>query len=143
MAQVTTTNGGFLGHVQDMLNTHPGKPTYDRALLLECIEACFDCAQACVSCADACIGERDPAKLTACIRLNNDCADICEATGKIQSRQTALDRNVVRAVIAACATICASCAEECERHASQFEHCRVCAEACRACEKSCKKVLAA
>src|SRR6185312_6248293 len=64
MAQVTTTNGGFLGHVQDMLNTHPGKPTYDRALLLECIEACFDCAQACVSCADACIGERDPAKLT-------------------------------------------------------------------------------
>jgi hypothetical protein len=143
MAQVTTGNGGFLGHVEEMLNTHPGIAVYDRTLLLECIEACFDCGQACVACADACLGERDPAQLVACIRLNNDCADICETTGKILSRQTALDRNVVQAVIQACATICGACATECEKHASRMEHCRVCADACRICEEACQRVLAA
>jgi hypothetical protein len=144
MAQTTTGNGGgFLGHVQQMLNTHPAKPTYDRGLLLECIRACLDCAQACVACADACLGESDPRKLTACIRLNNDCADICETTAKILSRQTALDRNVIRAIIEACATICRSCGEECDMHAAAMQHCRVCAEACHACEQACQKVLAA
>jgi hypothetical protein len=143
MAQVTTGNGGFLGHARQMIDTHPGKAVYDRALLLDCIGACFDCAQACVACADACLGEADPKPMTACIRLNQDCADVCETTGKILSRQTALDRNVVRSIIQACQTICASCAVECERHGSAMEHCRVCADACRACERACAKVLAA
>jgi hypothetical protein len=125
-----TQGQGFLGHVQQMLQTHPGKGSLDRAGLLECIQACFDCAQACIACADACLGEPGPKPRVRCIRLNQDCTDVCEATGKVLSRQTA------------CLTACRLCAEECAQHAQKMEHCRVCADACRRCEEACRKLLA-
>ncbi len=143
MTQVTMGNGGgFLGHAQEMLDTHPGQAIYDRTVLLDCIKACFDCAQACVACADACVSESEPKRLAGCIRLNQDCADICDAAGKILSRQTTFDRSAVRTVVQACVTICRSCAAECEKHAAMMQHCRVCAEACRWCERTCQARLA-
>lgn len=132
-----TTNGGFLGHVQRMIETHPEAPAVEIEALRNCIEACFDCAQACIACADACLGETDPKALLACIRINQDCADVCDATGKILSRQTIVDRAFVDSVLRACMDVCQACAEECTRHARRHEHCRVCAEACRRCERSC------
>ena len=81
--------------------------------------------------------------LARCIRLDLDCADICDATGKILSRQTATEPQMLRASLQACAEACRLCAEECENHAEHHEHCRVCAEACRRCEQACNNVLSA
>jgi hypothetical protein len=38
-------------------------------------------------CADACLGEEKVEMLRRCIRLNLDCADVCNATGRMLSRQ--------------------------------------------------------
>ncbi len=129
-------------HVQEMLKTHPQKQQVDPSVLRECIEACFDCAQTCTACADACLGEQQHLQmLVRCIRLNLDCADICETTGKLVSRQTEPDWAMIRAQLEACATACRSCGAECQRHADMHEHCRVCAEACRRCVQACERLL--
>ena len=131
-------------HVRAMLDTHPAKAAgLDQDVLAACIEQCFACAQSCTACADACLSEQMVADLVTCVRLNLDCADICETTGRALSRQTGRDINLVRALVQACATACKACGDECERHAGMHEHCRVCAEACRRCEKACQDLLAA
>jgi ABC-type Mn2+/Zn2+ transport system ATPase subunit len=86
---------------------------------------------------------RDIQMLARCIRLDLDCADICDATGKILSRQTATEPQMLRASLQACAEACRLCAEECENHAEHHEHCRVCAEVCHRCEQACNNVLSA
>ncbi len=108
-----------------------------------CIEACGACAQACVLCADSCLGERAVAELVACVRLDLDCADVCESTQRVLSRRTGEDDALVRVLVKACAEACRLCGEECDRHAAQHEHCWVCAEACRRCECACRELLAA
>jgi Domain of Unknown Function (DUF326) len=128
-------------HAQQMLQTHPGSSAVEASTLVECIEACYDCAQSCTACADACLGEEDPKSLARCIRIDLDCADVCDTTGRILSRQTAFESEMARSVVGACAEACRLCAEECEQHASHHEHCRVCAEACRSCEEACQAVL--
>ena len=143
MAQAMSRGPQFLGHVEQMLQTHPGGTGLDRAALLACIQACLDCAQACTACADACLGEKDVQKMVRCVRLNLDCANVCEMTGKVLSRQTALERDMARAVLQACLAACKLCGDECERHAKAMEHCRVCAEACRSCEAACQRLLQA
>lgn len=130
-------------HTASMLETTPVAPTFDRDPLARCIDACFDCAQACTTCADACLAEESVADLRRCIRLNLDCADICEATGRALSRQTEGDVATLKALLEACAQSCQVCGEECEGHAEHHRHCRVCADACRSCEESCKQLLAA
>jgi hypothetical protein len=82
------------------------------------------------------------AQLIRCIRLNLDCADVCETAGRIASRQTEPQSEVTRAILGACAEACRRCAEECERHAAHHEHCRVCAEECRRCEQACRDAMA-
>jgi hypothetical protein len=78
------------------------------------------------------------AQLRQCIRLNLDCADVCEATGRLASRQTGTNETVLRAMLKTCEEACARCAEECARHANHMEHCAICAETCRRCEAACK-----
>jgi Domain of Unknown Function (DUF326) len=129
--------------IRDMLNLHPQPTSLDRETLLRCITECFDCAVTCTSCADASLAESDVQDLRRCIRLDLDCADICEATGRIVTRQTEVDLRVVGATLEACAVACRACAEECERHAAHHEHCRVSAEVCRSCEQACDDLLAA
>lgn len=130
-------------HVRTMLDTHPKDlGPIDKDILAECIEACFECAQTCTACADACLSEDMVAELTTCIRTDLDCADICETTGRVLSRQTGYDVTLIRSLLEACRTACQACGEECERHADMHEHCKVCAEACRRCEKSCTDLLA-
>jgi hypothetical protein len=129
--------------VQQMLQTHPHASSVEREALTRCIDECFSCAATCTSCADACLGEESVQELVRCIRLNLDCADVCEATGRIVTRQTAPDPSLVRTMAEACAAACGACAEECERHADHHEHCRICAEACRRCQQACIDVIAA
>jgi uncharacterized membrane protein len=128
--------------VQEMIENHPQPSSLDRNVLLRCIETCFDCAATCTSCADACLGEEDVQELVRSIRISLDCADACDAAGRILTRQTAPDLGVIRAMIEACAAICRACAEECERHAAHHEHCRICAEVCRRCEHACDDLVA-
>jgi hypothetical protein len=127
-----------------MLRTYPkdlGDVDADR--LAACIDACFECAQACTACSDACLSEDMVADLTKCIRTNADCADVCEAAGRVLSRHTGYDANLTRAVLQACAAACRSCGDECGSHADMHEHCGVCAQACRRCEQACQELLAA
>ncbi|MDR2983876.1 MAG: four-helix bundle copper-binding protein, partial [Nocardiopsaceae bacterium] len=100
-----------------------------------------DCAQACNTDTDADLSEPHLADMVACIRLCQNCVDICAATAAVLSRPANWDSRVVRPLVEACATICASCGEECERHAPTHAHCRVCAEACRRCEQACGEFL--
>lgn len=127
--------------VEEMLKTHPQAPALDRDALTRCIQECFDCSATCTSCADACLGEQTVQKLVRCIRLNLDCADVCDAAGRVLTRQTAYDPQLARYMIEACIQACRVCGEECERHAEHHEHCRVCAEVCRRCEQTCNDVL--
>jgi hypothetical protein len=113
----------------------------DREKLTECIEACFECAQVCTACADACLSEDMGAELTKCIRTDLDCADMCETTGRVPSRHTGYDANLIHTVLQACATACRSCGDECDRHAGMHEHCRICVEACRRCVQACNDLL--
>jgi hypothetical protein len=128
--------------VREIIQRHPRPIRLDRDLLLHCIDECFDCAATCTSCADACLGESDVPELVRCVRLNLDCADVCDATGRVVTRQTESDVGVVRAALEACVVACRACAEECDRHAAHHDHCRVCAEVCRRCEQACSELLA-
>ena len=129
---------------RQMLDAYPRELNVDRGLFVRCIEACYDCAVSCTQCADDCLGEESVQELTSCIRLNLDCADICAATGRVVSRQTAVDAKVTSAIVQACIAACRSCGDECELHAAHgMEHCRVCAEECRRCEQACQELLPA
>jgi hypothetical protein len=128
--------------VREIIERHPRPLSLDHDLLLRCIEECVDCSAACTACADACLGEPDVAELVRCVRLNLDCADICEATGRVLSRQTEPDLAVIRAALEACVVVCRACGDECERHAPHHDHCRVCEETCRSCEQVCRELLA-
>ena len=124
-----------------MIDSHPHASSVEHEALSQCIEACFSCAAACTSCADACLAEDMVQELVKCIRVDLDCADVCEATGHVMARQTAFEPQLARYVLEACIQACRVCAEECERHAQHHEHCRICAEACRRCEQACSDVL--
>jgi hypothetical protein len=91
---------------------------------------------------DSCMTPDVVADLRTRIRTNLDCADVCEATGRVLSRHTGYDANLTRAVLEACATACTACGDECGSHASTHEHCRVCAETCRNCEQACRDLIA-
>lgn len=128
--------------VREIIARHPRPVSLKRDLLLRCIDDCFDCSATCTACADACLGEQDVPELVRCIRLNLDCADVCDSVGRVLTRQTEPDLGVVRAGLEACVVTCSACAEECERHAAHHDHCRVCAEVCRRCEQACSDLLA-
>jgi hypothetical protein len=126
-------------HAQEMIRTHPQVRGQTNDALIRCIEECYSCAQTCTSCADACLAEDNVKMLTQCIRMDLDCADICNITGRIATRRTGSDEEMISRMLGACAAACRLCAEECEKHAGMHEHCRICAEACRRCMSACEQ----
>ena len=127
---------------RDMLEAYPKDlGGIDVDMLADCIQACYDCAQTCIACADACLAEDKVADLTACIRTDLDCADMCQTTGAMLSRRTGYDANLTRAFLEACAAACRACGDECAKHADMHDHCRICADACRRCEQACRELL--
>ena len=130
-----------MNSLEPMLAAHPRSSTLDHDALLECLRACHDCAASCTVCADACLAEDMVKELVRCIRLNLDCADVCEITGRVLARQTEPDTSLLRAQLEACARACEVCGAECARHADMHEHCRVCAESCRRCAEACHRLL--
>ena len=127
---------------REIVELHPLPGSEFRDALLRCAEECLDCGASCTACADASLSESDLWELTGVIRVCLDCADVCEATARIATRQTRPDSRLVRAMIEACAAACVACAEECDRHAAHHEHCRICADVCRRCKAACDEVLA-
>lgn len=128
---------------KDMLATNPVEPSFTVDDLAALIDAAFECAQACTACADACLAEDMVADLRRCITLDLDCADVCDVTGRILSRQTGNVAELTRSLLQTCRDACRLCAEECGRHAGTHDHCRICAESCRRCEQACDRLLAA
>ena len=127
--------------VRAMFRSHPEKPAHSEAMS-RCIDACFSCVETCTACADACLSERDVARLVACIRLNLDCAAVCNATGNIMARSNkAGHRQLLEAQLANCIAFCRACAEQCNNHSEMHRHCAVCAEACTACAEACSVML--
>lgn len=125
--------------VRQRLDSHPHELP-EAEYMARAIEACFDCAQACTLCADACLSE-DPSTLVACIRLNQDCADICQTAGRVLSRQNEPDRRVLRAVLELTSKVASECGTECQRHAGEHEHCRLCAQACHHTQQACDELM--
>lgn len=92
-----------------------------------------ECAAACERCMDACLGEQDVKMMVECIRLDRDCAKICQLTASfIASHSPHADH-----IINECEEICNLCAEECSKH--DKNHCRECAKACRECADACRE----
>jgi uncharacterized protein DUF326 len=127
--------------VRAMFRSHPERPAHSEAMS-RCIDACFNCVETCTACADACLSERDVSRLVACIRLNLDCAAVCNATGNIMARSNkAGHRQLLEAQLANCIAFCRACADECGGHSEMHKHCAVCAEACTACAEACTLML--
>jgi hypothetical protein len=129
--------------VEEIIKTHPRPPVADLPVLARCIDECGVCEATCTVCADASLAEDDVRILVRCIRLCLDCADACDDTLRILSRQTDPDPPTHRTALEACLAACRACAAECERHAQHHEHCRLSAEECRRCERACEELLAA
>lgn len=146
---MAVSSSGYVAHmptmqtVQTMIATHPAETGVDREQLSRVVDLLLACSAACTICADACLAEEHVADMARCIRADLDCADICAATARVLSRQTAYDADVSRSLLQACITACRSCGDECASHADMHEHCTVCAEACRACQQACEELLAA
>lgn len=130
-------------HAKAMLDTYPRTINVDTELLAQTIDAVFECAQTCTACAAACLAEEHVKDMVKCIRLNLDCADVCQATGRVISRPVEYDAAISRAVLEACVQACKSCGDKCEAHGADMAHCRVCAESCRRCEQACRSLLEA
>ena len=129
--------------VQEMLESHPRPPIAELGVLVRCIDECSNCEVTCIICADASLAEDDVDAMVRCVRLCLDCADACDDTLRIVSRQTEPDPDTQRTALEACRAVCRACAAECERHAQHHEHCRLCVEECRRCERACDELLAA
>jgi hypothetical protein len=92
-----------------------------------------ECADACYNCSTACLQEQDVKKMAECIRLDMDCAQLCQTTAAFISRNSDHANDLIKV----CAEICSDCAEECAKH-KDMEHCRICAELCKKCAEMCR-----
>lgn len=102
----------------------------------DCIEACLQCMNACNVCYVSSLKEYDLAMLRECIRLDRECADICDFAAQSMIRQSPF----VHEICELCVKACEACAEECGKH--EHQHCKECAEACRRCADACRQMLA-
>jgi Domain of Unknown Function (DUF326) len=130
-----------MSYARQMLDTYPGPVRADPDVLAAAIDALNDCAQACNADTEADLSEHHLAGLVRCIRLCQNCVDVCAATAAVLSRQAEYDASVARPLLDACIAVCQSCGDECARHAQMHAHCRVCTEACRRCEQACRELL--
>lgn len=106
----------------------------------ELLDALNSCAAECNHCATACLDEQDVNMLSRCIKLDIDCADICQLAAAYVARGSEHTQHLLKE----CADICEACAAECEKHAAHgMEHCRICAEACRRCAEACTNMAGA
>jgi hypothetical protein len=104
----------------------------------EVIQALVACARECRHCAQSCQDEEGAARLDECIRLNQDCADLCALGADLVRRHSVFQTRMG----SLCAEACEACAEECARH-PELDACRECEEACRQCAETCRSLTGA
>ncbi|MEU4085468.1 ferredoxin [Streptomyces aureus] len=99
----------------------------------------FACAQACADCARSSalrasmMDPGGPKKRESARRSGILCAEVCEATCHVLSRQPAQDERTVRAQVEWCRDVCLECAEAfdgCPGAEAAARTCRDCARAC-------------
>ena len=96
------------------------------------LEALNNCAAECNHCTIACLDEEDVKMLTRCIKLDIDCADICQLTASFVARGSEHAIHLMKE----CAEICEACAQSCE----QIDGMEECARVCRECAESCRRM---
>lgn len=99
------------------------------------LEKLWHCTLTSEKCATACLASEHVGELTACIRLGQDCAEICMLLFRSVKRRSVL----VPSLLAICKSICDLCAEECDKHSEDF--CQQCAAACLLCGEACRKLI--
>ena len=129
-----------MNQLEPMLASHPSPAGSDGDVARACVEACYECAAICAACADACLAEDDVAELVTCIRLDLDCSDMCELTGRLFTRPSKRDAPALGLQLEACAAMCRACGDECAKHADAMEHCRICAQTCERCAEACDRM---
>ncbi len=101
-----------------------------------CLEACVSCIEAFNTCFSRCLKEQAHHDLSGCIRLDRECADICELA--VKAMQT--DSPFMKQICALCADVCEACGTECQKH--DHDHCQACAKSCFACAEQCRSMAA-
>jgi hypothetical protein len=76
-----------------------------------CIDAGFRCAQECAHCAEACLEEDDVTMMAECIRLDQDCAEICWTASAFMSRGSQFAHDICSVGT----DVCEACGAECRR----------------------------
>lgn len=127
--------------IHDILSAHKNQPMMDLKQLSKVVESLSECARICTACADACLIEDNVMILIRTIRLNLDCADICDATCRVLLRQTDPEIEVVTKQLYSCISACSACGDETEKHNTQYEHCKISSNICRTCVKECENLL--
>lgn len=99
------------------------------------MQALHDCMAACNYCYDACLQEDHSNHMSECIRLDRECADMCNYL------ESAIARNspFIQELAVVCAKICEACGEECKQH--DMDHCQQCADACFQCANACRQLV--
>ena len=100
------------------------------------INALNHCATLCNHCISGCLDESNVQMLSQCIKLDIDCAQVCNVTASLLARGSKHGEHLMKE----CAEICDACAAECDKHAIKHDHCKLCAEACRACAEACRSM---
>jgi hypothetical protein len=100
----------------------------EKGPLEEVLEAC---AKSCRKSAEACLRESDANELAECVRLEFECAKICEIAALYLDKGSVLQDELLYL----CAEACDKCGSECEKHF--IRHSLECANACRRCGRAC------
>ncbi|MCD7901773.1 MAG: four-helix bundle copper-binding protein [Bacteroides sp.] len=90
-----------------------------------------ECVIYCNHCFSSCLEEEDVKMMKKCIRLDKDCAEVCQFTLGMLHRSPFVD-----GYLEMCIKVCEACAEECSKH--QNEHCQECAKMCKECAEVCR-----
>lgn len=109
--------------------------------LADCIDACVACARACLAAAEARRDRATDGEAEEEARLGVDCADLCEATGRLLSRRSGANTNLVRAFLDTCASACDAWAAICRPH-DVDPRCREAVAACVTCARCCRDLAA-
>ncbi|MBT2421860.1 Rho termination factor N-terminal domain-containing protein [Streptomyces sp. ISL-22] len=123
--------------VEKLLDAYPAETGMPPRLLGEAVDKLYECAGVCLTCADAAAAEQDPEKIVLsikCVRLDNDCADLCTVAARILARQTGYDAPTTMAIIEATRTVLRASADAAEefKDTTYFE---LSARACRETER--------
>lgn len=94
-----------------------------------------ECVLACNYCFNKCLDEDDVKMMKECIKLDKECASICQFTLGMLYKNA----HFMKAALDLCEKACEACGDECRKH--NYDHCQQCAKACDECAKACREFM--